>query len=85
MKYINADDLLSVLKDIHPLDYNGMALKAQIMTLPSVDVVEGIRCKNCKYYEYKKILNGIKVRICTLPVGLPYACDNDYCSRGEKK
>ena len=48
-KYINADDLLSVLKDVHPMDYYGMALKAQVISLPSADVVEVVRCKDCKY------------------------------------
>lgn len=41
-KYINADDILSFLKDVFPLDYYRLSLKAQIILLPSADVRENI-------------------------------------------
>lgn len=68
-KYINADDLLSVLKDIHPLDYNGMALKAQVISLPAADVVE------VKHGEWQ----GTVCSMCGASVSNYYDCD--FCPK----
>lgn len=85
MKYINADDLLSVLKDIHPLDYNGMALKSQIINLPSANVEKVVKCKECTFYKPHKIINNIEINVCANPFGLSLACNDDFCSRGNPK
>lgn len=40
--YISREEALSVFGDIHPLDHNANAYKAQIEKIPSADVRENI-------------------------------------------
>lgn len=52
----------------------------RLQQLPSADVVEVVRCKDCKYR--KKVLN------CSYGECMYSACmvtDNDFCSNGEVK
>lgn len=43
---------------------------------PSVDAVEVVRCKDCKYADFGE---------CTHKLGLIVADDENYCSYGERK
>lgn len=62
--------------------------RACIEDVPSADVVEVVRCRDCKYYKNGKHFTDIK--FCQR---LPYyaekgglnTADNDYCSYGERK
>ena len=47
---------------------------AAIKALPSADVVEVVRCKDCKYY-----------RECGCQRAFVYPEPDDFCSRGERK
>lgn len=49
-----------------------------INDMPTVDAVEVVRCKDCKYYEDVKLLPH-----CTL-CGI-MKCEDDFCSCGERK
>ena len=47
---------------------------------PTVDAVQVVRCKDCKYYNQFLIL-----RECTKDYSLCNVSPDDYCSRGERK
>ena len=51
-----------------------------IMNLPSADVVEVVRCKDCKHYDLAP--NGFN-GMCNRQYATFYACD--FCSYGEQK
>ena len=58
-------------------------LESRLKGLPSADVVEVVRCKDCKYCEKRRTANCLTFFYC-----LMQECsvkDNDYCSYGEKK
>lgn len=50
--------------------------------LPTVDAVEVVRCKDCKWW---KRMNGDKRLQCFHNHGLIRTTENDYCSRGERR
>lgn len=67
MRLIDADKLLEVLnKNSVPFNAN---VNDAILTAPTVDAVEVVRCKDCKEYKYCFFLPN----------------DDDYCSKGERK
>lgn len=47
------------------------------------DVVEVVRCKDCKHYKEQKRRNGFTIYDCDFISGLFF--DDDFCSRGERK
>lgn len=47
---------------------------------PTADVVEVVRCKNCKFWDDDERCNGIKNGLI-----LEYTNGYDYCSYGERK
>lgn len=61
-----------------------MAVKA-LSALPSADVVEVVRCKDCKYYQFAdNRAFGFPVKRCEW-TGFEDVDDDDFCSRGERK
>lgn len=84
-KYINADNLIHAIE--HELwnweTVDGIksstVLKqtiSDIKNMPSADVVEVVRCKDCEYYNSSLNCPFIKNR---------FVYDNDFCSYGERK
>ena len=73
------------LEKIKPIDFpsvemDGLDVVRYLNTLPTVEAVEVIRCKDCKYR---------KKQVCANPsagmwVGVELR-ENDYCSYGERK
>ena len=57
------------------------AIVSRINAQPAVDVVEVVRCKDCKYFG--KDL-GYGKHDCK-KYEMPYCLENDYCSYGERK
>ena len=59
------------------------AIADEIMDAPTVDAVEVVRCKDCKWCRYSKVHD---VQWCDHESGL---CDaivgNEYCSYGERR
>lgn len=55
--------------------------------LPTVDAVQVVRCKDCKYWKTAEGVNlSKKVKFCTYHIGHRFARrDEDFCSRGERK
>ena len=49
---------------------------------PTVDAVEVVRCKDCKWYENGKSYDAY----CNHPTdGMNYSAEDDFCSYGERK
>lgn len=57
-------------------------IAAAISNLPASDVVEVVRCKDCKYYGASHIKDGC---VCFLDAGMCEAEPDDFCSRGVRK
>ena len=61
--------------------------KGNIMEVPAADVVEVVRCKDCKM-GFKKFVKGVKVIECQryeYDDPRQYKHSNDFCSYGERK
>ena len=56
-------------------------MRGLIDKLTAADVVEVVRCSECKYFG-KKLKQG---KHSCLNYQLPYCLENDYCSYGERK
>ena len=77
-KYVEVNDLLMHLPD-EP--YKG-AIRRVLQQAQSADVVEVVRCKDCRYSERARITdNGLK--ICAAS-GMEIT-DDDFCSYGERR
>ena len=62
--------------------YDTNAVLDSIDSQPTVDAVEIVRCKDCVWYENGKDYEPY----CNHPThGIPYPCDYDFCSYGERK
>lgn len=62
--------------------------KYKVATLyaPLVDVVEVVRCKNCKMSEvFQNDSSGVMARYCNSFRLIRMVADDDYCSYGERK
>lgn len=77
-RYIDADALLSRLPE--DLPYKA-SVKRTIMQAPTADVVEVVRCEDCKYCRTLKDGGSQCERIDGLLMTKP----NDYCSYGERR
>lgn len=84
-RYIDADDAIRIWeeKDYIRLSKQERQAKKMLDELPSADVVEVVRCKDCKYAEIHKEHNVIFCEINELS-GVWIKSD-DYCSYGERK
>lgn len=61
------------------------ALQAIISDIPAANVVEVVRCKDCKYYKEGKLLGPTKFcYFYQIGTGLNTA-DDDFCSKGERR
>ena len=93
--YINKEDLLKKLSKDCPqicddkVDVYGLGAYSQyqgdintIVNMPSVDAVEVVRCKDCKYFKETSEIKGECTYWKVLPTIYPFK--EDYCTRGEK-
>lgn len=76
--YIKREDAIKALTDC-PVQY-----VSRICNVPSADVVEVVRCKECKHHEDFLSDDGDKVLCWVHDVDIVMA-KNDYCSYGEPK
>ena len=61
------------------------ALQSIISDIPSTDVVEVVRCRDCKHYKEGELLGPSKFcYFWRIGTGLNTA-DNDFCSKGERR
>ena len=52
-----------------------------IQKQPTADVVEVVRCRDCKHY----VLNTFGIKFCSESRGLTLPYDETFCSYGERK
>ena len=81
-RYIDADKAPSIMKEM-PMGKQVIdaVMKMVIDRLPSEDVVEVVRCKDCKYLE----TDDDGVTYCCSSTGLDGKLPDDYCSWGERR
>ena len=77
-KYIEANDLL---KHLPNEPYKG-AIRRVLQQATAADVVEVVRCKDCKYYEQAKV-NNKGFLIC--PASGMEIAEADFCSYRERR
>ena len=85
-RYIDADKALEVWKDQDYIKLSSQETKARIMldAVPSADVVEVVRCKDCKHHE--ELLNNNDGNVLCWVHGLDVIVDrNGYCNYGERE
>ena len=75
-EYIEREALINWAKEFYPNDKHFVS---GIMNAPTADVVEVIRCKNCKKYELMKSGN---THFCNEFGGR--VTEEDFCSRAQK-
>ena len=79
-RYIDADKLKTI-ESIQSADFNSIeSIRRWIDEQQTADVVEVVRCKDCKYR--KKVLN-CSYGECMYSASM--VTDNDFCSNGEVK
>lgn len=82
MRYVDADKLQEEFKELH-----GGKRSLLIDTQPTADVVEVVRCKDCRHYKRNVPCVGGYYNGCDewLDEGNPITVyDNDFCSYGER-
>ena len=85
-EYINRAELIENLNKFVPEHYNAL-INQLITNQPTTDVVEVVRCKDCKRcYEKRTKLNNQLMRFCIRMDGNEYQVNaNDFCSYGAPK
>ena len=74
-------------------DYHEVACRAcwvddmriEIEDAPTVDAVEVVRCKDCKWYQIRQFDNGTPKYDCRKTHALLDVKQDDFCSYGERK
>lgn len=86
-RYIDADKALEIWKDQDYIKLSSQETKARIMldAVPSADVVEVVRCKDCIFYYKYKELEQCKRNQNWDSWDAPIVTETDYCSFGERK
>lgn len=78
MKLVKLDDVLELIEgsmaDLES-NYENSKLQEEIKRLPTVDAVEVVRCRDCKYWVYPNT--------CGFETITRY--ELDFCSMGERK
>ena len=94
MTYIEKEKLMELSQDITTFNYETKSFGCfsgvsddDIAKMPIADVVEVVRCKNCKRcYEKRTNLNNQLMRFCMRMDGNEYQVNaNDFCSYGTPK
>lgn len=89
-RYIDADRLKEEIDEWldsvgTALVGKGMSYYAELMgcidETPTADVVEVVRCRDCKHY----VLNTLGIKFCSESRGLTLPYDETFCSYGKRK
>lgn len=80
-KYVNLSDIIETLE--HEWGYEGM--REDLEKLPTADVVEIVRCKDCKHATFYSCKNDAcyKAIICEYKIGI--GDENFYCACAEPR
>ena len=90
MAYVEKEKVLEIAKDKYYSDFHKSradltSLRELLEDTPAADVVEVVRCKDCKWYQNLEIVDKVQTRCFNL-AGLSRVCNpNDFCSYGERK
>lgn len=84
-EYISREAVLAQKGDCY--DKDGHLLYAvgtgNILRIPAADVVEVVRCYECKFWEHRP---DRQYDLCAYFIGAKHSCTpEDFCSRGERK
>ena len=79
-KYIDAEEAYKVITEVYPLLQKGL-LKQVIGSIPTADVVEVVRCRECRWG--RKVCGNIE---CSVDLNAPteYHGYDWFCPNGEK-
>ena len=77
-KYIDAVKTAEIVSERYKIPLS--ELVDTFAEVPTADVVEAVRCKDCRHYERFTVYNK---HFCNEYGG--YVVENDFCSRAEKK
>lgn len=85
-RLIDADELIVIGLDAPDCEHQLQFVPIEFIdNAPTVDAVEVIRCKDCKYTVIEKF-GSKKIRYCIAFSPTSYAKnDDDYCNYGERK
>ena len=76
-RYIDAEQIVYTwLIDNDGKEHDGVTLQSVIDMMPTADVVEVVRCKDCRYWRDND-------HTCKYSFTSPM-CANEFCSRGER-
>ena len=76
-KYVKLDDIIELLE--HEWGYEGM--REDLQNLPTADVVEVVRCKDCVHYCITEVDGG---KYCEI-LRYESPTDSGFCCYGERK
>ena len=80
MRYIDADKLIEELDRTFFANQPREVVRATIEYFPTADVVEVVRCKNCKYWD-----NHDGGERCLNEVSLSWAQPDSFCNHGKRR
>lgn len=75
-------EVYSGMKTINTILQFNKDISKRIDAIPAADVVEVVRCKDCKHRIYDKSRDFL---YCEMYYGMGSVMDNNYCSYGERK
>jgi hypothetical protein len=76
--------LLPRLAPYNSVSYS--SVQKAILDAPTADVVEVVRCKDCKHYKLRNVASTYKPsKPCCLRSAASKVSENDFCSFGERK
>ena len=80
-RYIDTTKLLWIYE--HECEkYSG--LDEMVADVPTEDVVEVVRCKDCRWWKTNYYWNGRECKVCVKEAYTPIRTPDDFCSRGER-
>lgn len=87
-RYIDADALkldIDLSKGASVLDM-ALAVIRSVKDAPAADVVEVVRCRDCKYYSVTHCpITGHELSVCLQGVSQQWVGENHFCSYGERR
>lgn len=84
VKFHSVTDWTPTEETFYQRGWNG-AIDAIMRNVPTVDAVEVVRCKDCKWWKTNYSWNGNEHKICVKEPFEPLRNAEDFCSRGERK
>lgn len=93
MRLIDADALIPIMKytttdneiGVFPIRIGFDAIKGIIDEAPTIDAVEVVRCKDCRWYEYSDVCHNPRYGDGHANYQPPYVDEDYWCKDGERK